>query len=147
MQKKQMVWKTKGMNQDLSVSAFNPEFAFENKNLRLDTKEGNTQLSWVNERGTAVASLVKIAVDPSTEPIQPGGEGYDLKYKDYLYGHPIGTAVVGNKLIVFTTSGSSVNGTRDFIYLLELKSDNNLKGKVLYRGNLNFDDENPLSIL
>ena len=45
-------WKTKGMNRDLSVSAFNPEFAFENRNLRLSANEGNTTLSWVNERGT-----------------------------------------------------------------------------------------------
>jgi hypothetical protein len=51
MAKKQMAWKTKGMNRDLSVSAFNPEFAFENMNLRLSTNDGNTLLSWVNEKG------------------------------------------------------------------------------------------------
>ena len=35
MGKKQMLFKTKGMNKDLSVSAFNPEFSFDNRNLRL----------------------------------------------------------------------------------------------------------------
>jgi len=35
MKKNVMSFKTKGMNKDLSVSAFNPEFSFENKNLRL----------------------------------------------------------------------------------------------------------------
>ena len=52
MAKKQMSWKTKGMNRDLSVSAFNPEFAFENRNLRLSTNDSNTLMSWVNEKGT-----------------------------------------------------------------------------------------------
>ena len=42
--KKQMMFKTKGMNQDLSVSAFNPEFAFENMNLRLSTNEDCLQM-------------------------------------------------------------------------------------------------------
>ena len=56
--KKQMMFKTKGMNQDLSVSAFNPEFAFENMNLRLSTNEGNTTMSWVNERGTSLMSII-----------------------------------------------------------------------------------------
>ena len=55
--KKAIGFKTKGMNRDLSVSAFNPEFSFENRNLRLSTNEGNTLMSWVNERGTAKVSL------------------------------------------------------------------------------------------
>ena len=46
-------WKTRGMNRDISVSAFNNEFSFENVNLRIMTNEGNTALSWVNEKGTA----------------------------------------------------------------------------------------------
>jgi hypothetical protein len=53
-----MIWKTKGMNKDLSVSSFSPEFAFENMNLRLSTGEANTMLSWVNEKGTAELSLI-----------------------------------------------------------------------------------------
>ena len=51
-------WKTKGMNRDISVSAFNNEFSFENINLRVMTNEGNTALSWVNEKGTAQISIV-----------------------------------------------------------------------------------------
>jgi hypothetical protein len=52
-----MIWKTKGMYRDLSVSAFNPEFSFENRNLRLSTNDGNTLMSWVNEKGTSSLSL------------------------------------------------------------------------------------------
>ena len=58
MGKKITGFKTKGMNRDLSVSAFNPEFSFENINLRLSTNEGNTMLSWVNERGPLQLSTV-----------------------------------------------------------------------------------------
>ena len=57
MAKNQTSWKTRGMNRDLSVSAFSPEFSFENRNLRLSTNEGNTMMSWVNERGTALINL------------------------------------------------------------------------------------------
>ena len=57
MAKKYINWKTKGMNRDMSVSAFNPEFAFENVKLRLVTNEGNTMMSWVNERGTKKMTL------------------------------------------------------------------------------------------
>ena len=39
MAQKLIGWKTKGMNRDMSVSAFNPEFAFENINVRLSTNE------------------------------------------------------------------------------------------------------------
>ena len=55
--KKQTSWKTRGMNRDLSVSAFSPEFSFENMNLRLSTNEGNTLMSWVNEKGTASTEI------------------------------------------------------------------------------------------
>lgn len=58
MAKKYINWKTKGMNRDMSVSAFNPEFAFENHNLRLATNEGNTMMSWVNERGPKELNLL-----------------------------------------------------------------------------------------
>ena len=34
------------------------EFSFENVNLRIMTNEGNTALSWVNEKGTAQITLV-----------------------------------------------------------------------------------------
>ena len=58
MAKKQTSWRTRGMNRDLSVSAFSPEFSFENMNLRLSTNEGNTLMSWVNMKGTASIKLV-----------------------------------------------------------------------------------------
>lgn len=41
----------KGMQRDLSVSKFNPEFAFENMNIRITAREDNTLLSITNEKG------------------------------------------------------------------------------------------------
>lgn len=42
----------KGMQRDLSVSKFNPEFAYENMNIRLTARENNTFMSVTNEKGT-----------------------------------------------------------------------------------------------
>ena len=77
MAKKQMIFKTKGMNRDLSVSAFNPEFAFENNNLRIYTNEGNTLMSWVNERGTIEIPIYKEYIGTTGTPI-PSEELLDI---------------------------------------------------------------------
>lgn len=80
MAKKLTGWKTKGMSRDLSVSAFNPEFAFENMNLRLSTNESNTLMSLVNEKGTL-----------------------NMTTSQEILGTPVGTAVINHQLIIFTT--------------------------------------------
>ena len=127
MARKIISWKTKGMNRDLSVSAFSPEFAFENMNLRLQTNEGNTLLSWVNEKGT-----------------------YQLKNTDNnniaLIGVPIGTAVLNRQLVVFTHSSGS---KPDYIYLLRYSDTTKMHMlvQVLYNGNLNFSVDYPLETL
>lgn len=133
MAKKNISWKTKGMNRDTSVSAFNAEFAFENVNLRLATNEGNTMMSWVNERGTSEMS-VHIALTPWNA---------DTEYSDSLQGTPIGTAVLNHKLVVFTT------GSEDCIYVLEEATDEgyDFTGKLLYKGNLGFNTGHPLETL
>jgi len=48
---KQSLYKPKGMNKDLSYSAFNPEYSWHNKNIRLTARDGNDLLSVTNERG------------------------------------------------------------------------------------------------
>ena len=77
--KKQMMFKTKGMNQDLSVSAFNPEFSFENRNLRLSTNDGNTLMSLVNERGTSFMSIT-IDIAPWIEGQSRRWESNELEF-------------------------------------------------------------------
>ena len=120
------------MNRDLSVSAFNPEFAFENRNLRLSTNENNTMLSWVNEKGTKEIDIdVTYGEDSFTE----------------IQGQVIGTAVLNEHLVLFTHD--TFNGI-DRIYSLSFGSSpfkTYLKGKVLYAGNLNFDASYPIETL
>ena len=133
MARKQSGWKTKGMNRDMSVSAFNPEFAFDNRNLRLSTNEGNTTMSWVNERGTEKLDL-HINIEPwktidyavATEKNAEydlldakGNHVYAKEDTEHLHplvetikvspieGIPIGTAVLNSKLVVFTTMNTS----------------------------------------
>lgn len=52
----------KGMQRDLSVSKFNPEFAFENMNIRITAREDNTLLSITNEKGNKAC---KAALKPN----------------------------------------------------------------------------------
>ena len=126
MAKKLMTWKTKGMNKDLSVSAFNPEFSFENMNLRLQTNENNTLMSWVNERGTAG---IEIVYDKPN----------DHQYWDGVEGHPCKvTAIEGTPI-----------GTADNIYTFQYANaaKTQMRGIELYSGNLGFDTEHPIETL
>ena len=135
MGKKLSAWKTKGMNRDLSVSAFNPEFAFENMNLRLATNENNTVLSWVNEKGPA---YVRVSIT------KPGKESD-------LTGNCIGTAVLNNYLVIFTAGNYQSSGSPDRIYRLNYVEDKNgnkyFEGVRLFCGNLGFSVEHPLETL
>lgn len=133
MAKKLINWRTKGMNRDTSPSAFSPEFAFENRNIRLSTNEGNTQMSWVNEKGT---KNIGILIEGSSSPT------------DSISGTVVGTAVIDHKLILFVCKGQN---NLDIIYVLE-KSETkdptyDLVGKQIYKGNLNFNSAYPLETL
>lgn len=126
------------MNRDMSVSAFSPEFAFENQNIRLATNEGNTMMSWVNEKGPKKLVL-KIDIDPYNSYVPA------KRYEAAMRGTPIGTAVLNHRLVVFTTSEKE-----DCIYVFE-ESDNtdecDFTGKLLYYGPLGFDKDYPLETL
>ena len=136
MAKKQTSWKTRGMNRDLSVSAFSHEFSFENMNLRLSTNEGNTLMSWVNERGTASIRIVSGNWNDGKDSIRVS--------VTELSGTPIGTAVINHKLVIFTT-----DNTGDYIYVLKYadESKTSMLCRNLYVGNLGFSVEHPLETL
>lgn len=76
----QQVFKVKGMKTDLSESSFENEFAFENKNMRINVvDEDNTLMNLTNERGT--------------------------KFVDSIQGIPIGLKKYDyNKALLFTTN-------------------------------------------
>lgn len=124
------------MNRDTSVSAFNPEFAFENRNLRLSTNEGNTMMSWVNERGPKIVTL---EIETGIE-----SEDGDPDYDNFLRGIAIGIASINNQIVVFTTDDEG----NDYIYLLyRVYDDGTIRGKYLYKGDLNFNVSYPLETL
>lgn len=129
MAKKLTGWKTKGMNKDLSVSSYNPEFCFENRNLRLLTNEHNTMLSWVNEKGTLNITL-----------------------SSNIQGYPIGTAVLNEYLVIFTTTNSlevHPDAKTDRIYRLNYNNTAKTSMTVvqLINANLNFSTNNPIETL
>ncbi len=137
MAKKLSAWKTKGMNQDLSVSAFNPEFAYENMNLRLSTNEGNTLMSWVNEKGT---KLITLKIDTA-----PWEESDSKEYAATLTGIPVGTAILNHQLVVFTHYSDT---NKDYIYKFTAPDNEGvMNGMLLYSGNLGFDTAFPLETL
>ena len=57
MPMKQEMHVIKGMQRDLTVSRFNPEFAYENMNIRITARDNNTLMAVTNERGNTPISL------------------------------------------------------------------------------------------
>lgn len=78
---KQISFKTKGMQRDLSASAFNSEYSYENKNVRVMPTDESTLLSLINEKGNKKSSIAGVG--------------------DHIKGIPIGQALVNNELIIF----------------------------------------------
>lgn len=87
---KQITFKTKGMQRDMSASAFNSEFSYENMNVRIYSTDSNTTLSLINEKGTKKVENINIQ------------------------GIVIGQAVIDNELILFT------KGDKDRIYKIKV---------------------------
>lgn len=125
---KQVAFKTKGMQRDLSVSAFNSEYSYENKNIRIMSTDENTLFSLVNEKGTKKADI-------------KGIEGNAIE------GTPIGQAAINDSLILFTYEDKTISETnKDRIYKLWFE-DGILNGKELFSGNLNFDYKHPIETI
>lgn len=74
-------FKTKGMQRDLSASAFNSKYSYENKNVRVMPTDESTLLSLINEKGNKKSSIAGVG--------------------DHIKGIPIGQALVNNELIIF----------------------------------------------
>lgn len=108
------------MTRDLTVSKFNPEFAYECKNIRITARDNSTLLTVTNERGNSELSILT----SNGNPLQ-------------VLGTLIGYNVLNNYVTLFTT------GDKDRIYRLENKQ-TYFEGKLLYEGNLNFNVNNPI---
>lgn len=110
----------KGMQRDLSVSKFNPDYAFECKNIRITARDNNTLLTVTNERGNDVFPVLDSA-------------GLSIG----ILGNLIGYNVINNYVVLFTSANY------DYIYRLEYK-ETNFEAKLLYSGDLNFSTDNPI---
>lgn len=146
---KQISFKTKGMQRDLSASAFNSGYSYENKNVRVMPTDESTLLSLINERGNKKSSIAGVG--------------------DYIKGIPIGQALVNDELVIFTAGNdkdslyTNIKGEEleiDNIAASELTIDidypfedriyklwfNNrvLTGERLFRGDLGFNYKHPI---
>lgn len=136
----------------MSVSAFNSEYAYENKNVRVMPTDESTLLSLINERGNKKSSIAGVG--------------------DYIKGIPIGQALVNDELVIFTTGNdkdslyTNIEGEEleiDNIAANELTIDidcpfedriyklwfNNkvLTGERLFRGDLGFNYKHPIETI
>lgn len=117
--KKEQHW-VKGMQRDLSVSKFNPEFCYDAQNIRITAREHDTLLSVSNEKGNKEIPLQS----PSGDPVA-------------IDGVLLGQNVLNNYITLFT------KGTNDNIYRLENKG-TYFETLLLFSGNLNFSTDYPI---
>ena len=110
----------KGIQRDLTVSKFSPEYAFDAQNIRLTARDGNNLLSVTNEKGT------KELILKSTSGAVTSVEGTLIGYN-----------VLNEYLTLFTT------GDTDRIYRLENKGDY-FETILLFSGNMNFSVDSPI---
>lgn len=149
-------FKTKGMQRDLSASAFNPEYSYENKNVRVMPTDESTLLSLVNEKGNKKSNIAGVG--------------------DHIKGIPIGQSMINNELVIFaagdddyrtaniTPNLSSIGDITitdypyeldidvdsmldDRIYKVWFNSDGSLAGERLFRGDLGFNYKHPIEAI
>lgn len=148
---KQVIFKTKGMQRDLSASAFNSGYSYENKNVRVMPTDESTLLSLINEKGNKKSGIAGVG--------------------DHIKGIPIGQALINNELIVFTCGDKSILDAdieaeelsinditakeevvdidcpfEDRIYKLWFNN-GVLTGKRLFRGDLGFNYKHPIETI
>ena len=115
MEQKAFTLINRGMNRDLSVSKTAESSAYENHNIRILAREGDTMLSVTNERGNKEV---------------PIGE---------LNGTMIGWNVLNNYIILFVKGNDE-----DYIYRIEYKGDDEMEKVVVFHGQLGFDTAYPI---
>ena len=115
----------KGMQRDITVSKFSPEFVFDAYNIRLTARDNNTLLSVTNERGTKELVLKDIADNIVT-----------------IKGDYIGHCVLNQYLILFTIPSYGYGK----IYKL-YKEEDFFRVIELYSGPLNLNRNYPIEAL
>lgn len=125
MQEKAFTLHNKGMNRDLSISKAGESAAYENHNIRIEARDGDTALSVTNERGNKEISL--------------GSFG--------IVGELLGWNVLDNHIILFTHENNPQTQNKpDHIYRIDYNPNQSIEfsGKLLFDGNLDFDLDHPI---
>lgn len=128
MQQKKVTFKIKGMKRDLSVSAFDSQYSYENQNIRIMNTDENTLLSVINERGTQLLTITGDSTATTTQ---------------HLEGTPLGQAVINDYAVVFTHSQPS----SDYIYKISFGTGETAVVTLLYSGNLGFNTSYPIETI
>ena len=119
---KQEIHQIRGMQRDLTVAKFSPEFAFDAMNIRITARENDTLLAVTNEKGTLNIPLLS-----NGEPAE-------------ILGVTLGYCVIKNYITVFT------KGDVDRIY--RINRDGDIFNIVtLFEGDLNFNTDYPIQTL
>lgn len=122
MEQKSFVLTNGGMNRDLSVSKAGKSSVFENRNIRVESRENDTLLSITNERGTKEVEGLTFA------------------------GTLVGWNVLNQYLILFTAATrvedeQEINVSR--IYRVEY-TDSSFKSILIFEEDLGFSPEHPI---
>lgn len=93
------IFKVIGMWRDNSESSQDNKYAYENFNMRIEARDGNTQLSMENERGNERIDIVGKKISESYTDAQASIANGLLEIK----GTPIGYCQIGDDILLFTT--------------------------------------------
>lgn len=124
--KKKASFIIRGMQRDLSVSKFNPDYAYENMNIRITARESSNLLSITNEKGNKEL----VILDSNGVPLQ-------------IKGDFCGSNILNNLVTIFT-AGDGLSRIYRLEYLLDI---NKYIGTLLFEGDLGFDPEFPIETL
>ena len=125
MQQKAFTLHNRGMNRDLSISKAGESAAYENHNIRIEARDGDTALSVTNERGNKEIVLSEVGI----------------------LGELIGWNVLDNHIILFTHEETPVATNKpDHIYRIDYEpnTEHEFIGLHLFSGRLNFDLDSPI---
>ena len=139
---KTVTYKIIGMHQDLSESSASDKYAYENMNIRIDSRNNNTMLSIENEKGNSKITSIKVW----RHLYRSSGEDYDtlLGTIDSLPFVVIGECNIDKYIVLF----GKYQGNNDVIARLEYIASGDRSGwNLVYFYNstaLGFSVNNPI---
>ena len=139
---KTVTYKIIGMQQDMSESSFSDKHAYENMNIRIDSRNNNTMLSIENEKGNSKITNINVRRDL----YRNSGEDYNMLLGTIstLPFVVIGECIIDKYIVLF----GKYQNTNDIIARLEYIATGDRQGwnmVYFYNSNeLNFSINNPI---